>query len=75
METNNYENTLADFFSGERVEFHPATDLWMRGCRFGRVASVGRKYVRVATDHGTYVKVTPDLLRVVWRCGSARASR
>lgn len=26
-----------DFHKGERVELHPATDLWMRGARFGTI--------------------------------------
>jgi len=62
---SSYGESVADFFPGERVELHPGTDLWMMGARFGSVASLGRKYVRVALDHGRYVKVLPENLRVV----------
>lgn len=42
--------TLNDFRPGDRVELHPATDLWMRGARFGTVVSVGRLMLRVKLD-------------------------
>lgn len=28
--------------AGDRVQLHPATDLWMQGCRYGSVLYVGR---------------------------------
>lgn len=40
----------SDFTIGDRVQLHPATDLWARGARFGDVVSVGRKLVRVHVD-------------------------
>lgn len=55
--------TLADLPAGmkdRRVELHPATDAWMRGDRYGIVASVGRKYVHVKMDRsGRTLPVLP----------------
>ena len=42
--------TIADFEANQRVELHPATDLWMRGARYGQVQAVGRKLVSVKLD-------------------------
>ncbi len=48
---------------GERVQAHPATDVWMRGARFGTVRKVGRKWVHVKLDKlDRIVKFSPDLL-------------
>ena len=47
------------FRAGDRIELHPACDLWMRGARFGtvtRVLTVGR--LRVKMDH-------PDVRRPI----------
>lgn len=41
---------LDDFKKGDRVESHPATDLWMRGLRYGDVVKVGRSKVYVRFD-------------------------
>jgi|GEM_PF-4058761 len=41
---------LRNFQVGNRVELHPATDLWMRGARFGAVAAIGRKHLMVKLD-------------------------
>lgn len=41
---------VRDFKVGDRVEMHPATDLWMRGARFGNVVKVGRTRVHVKLD-------------------------
>lgn len=38
------------FKRGQRVELHPATDLWMRGARFGTVEKIGRKWIHVNVD-------------------------
>ena len=35
---------------GDRVELHPATDLWMRGSRFGTVEKGASKYIHVRLD-------------------------
>lgn len=52
--------------TGDRVELHPATDLWMRGARFGTVKSVGRKFVRVEIDRtGKVHKILPKNLTVI----------
>jgi predicted metal-dependent RNase len=45
------ELTVNDFRFGERVQFHPATDQWMRGERYGTVMHVGRTIVYVEGDH------------------------
>lgn len=42
--------TLNDFDEGQRVELHPACDVWMMGDRFGTVARVGRRLVHVRMD-------------------------
>ena len=39
--------TLKDFKVGDRIELHPATDLWMRGARYGTIEAIGRKYLTV----------------------------
>ena len=35
---------------GDRVELHPATDLWMAGARYGTVTRTGRTRVTVKLD-------------------------
>lgn len=57
-------NTLQDFKVGDRIEMHPATDLWMMGARFGYVVLVGTKYVSVSLDKiGTRrIQVRPENL-------------
>ena len=67
-----YNNTLNDFIIGDRVELHPACDLWMRGARFGNVVKIGRKKVTVFVDHPAVrrdLPFSPDLLRVRARNG------
>lgn len=52
---------LKDFRLGQRVELHPATDLWMRGARYAEVVAIGRKHLHLRLD-GTprkVVRVTP----------------
>lgn len=43
-------NELSDFKPGDRVESHPATDLWMQGLRYGDVVRLGRTKVSVKFD-------------------------
>lgn len=51
------------FKTRERVQAHPATDVWMRGDRYGTVEMVGRKYVHVKMDRsGRTLKFTEDNL-------------
>ncbi len=38
------------FKVGDRVQLHPATDLWMRGARYGTIEKLGRLYVHVRLD-------------------------
>jgi len=46
--------TLEEMVKGKRVGIHPATDLWMRGARFGTVTGVakcrGKDMLMVALD-------------------------
>ena len=49
----------ACFSIGDRVELHPAHDLWMRGARFGTVEKLGTKWVHVRLD------MLPDRLRKI----------
>ena len=39
-----------DFRVGDRVELHPACDLWMMGARFGEVIKLTTRGVRVKLD-------------------------
>jgi hypothetical protein len=41
---------MAQFNRSDRVQVHPAHDLWMRGMRYGTVIGVGKKYVSVLLD-------------------------
>jgi len=41
---------LSDFQPGQRVQLHPASDLWMRGARYGTVVRAGRQWVLVNLD-------------------------
>ena len=52
----------ADFAVGDRVQLHPALDLWMRGVRFGNVTKIGRKYVHVKPDNYRRVRISPENL-------------
>ena len=52
--------------TGDRVELHPATSLWMMGARFGTVKVVGRKWVMVELDAtGKVRKFNPRNLTVI----------
>ena len=54
---------LKDFKAGDRVQAHPATDVWMRGDRYGTVKAVGRQYVTVSMDaSGRTLKFLPASL-------------
>mgnify|MGYP000882881904 CR=1 FL=1 len=48
------EPSLESMVKGQRVGLHPATDLWMRGARFGTVTgtaiSNGKDMLMVALD-------------------------
>lgn len=51
---------------GDRIELHPACDLWMRGARFGTVTNVTRLYVAVQLDALVKARnVAPSNLRVL----------
>lgn len=54
--------------TGDRVELHPGTDLWMRGARYGTVKSIsarGKVPVKVELDKlpGRVVRGTPEQFR------------
>lgn len=59
--------TLADFHAGQRVAIHPASDLWMRGVRYGTVTRVGKLtlFVRADSGHGIYRVSTRNVLRII----------
>jgi hypothetical protein len=53
---------------GDRIEMHPASDLWMRGARFGSVVDVGRTTATVQLDKfkvGKFHKVHGHNLLVI----------
>ena len=52
---------LSEFKPGARIELHPATDLWMRGARFGTVRKIGRKFLTVEIDAlRRPIRIRPD---------------
>ena len=61
--------TPTDFRKGQRIQMHPATDLFMRGARYGIVTHVGRKFVHVKLDldpSGRVIWVAPRNLLPVF---------
>jgi hypothetical protein len=48
------ENSINDFVDGQRVQMHPATDLFMRGARYGNIVATRmrgpRPYFMVKLD-------------------------
>jgi hypothetical protein len=57
--------TVNDFKIGDRVALHPASDMWMRGAKFGEVVKVGRKLVHVNLDAiNRVVRLHPINLKV-----------
>lgn len=53
--------TLKDFFKGDRVELHPATDRWVMGDRYGTVVKVGYSHLTVQLDcSGRSIRVHPE---------------
>ena len=58
--------TRNDFGIGDRVQLHPATDAWMRGDRYGRVAAVRGSHVVLAMDSRRVLKVSfANVLEIV----------
>lgn len=56
---NNY--SIRDIKSGDRIQLHPGTDMWMRGARYGVVVRVGKKWVAVRLDAtGRTYKFSPS---------------
>ena len=54
---------IKNFSEGQRVQLHPATELWMRGARYGTVVGFGRRVVRVEVDAlRRVVGINPDNL-------------
>jgi hypothetical protein len=56
---------LNDFRPGNRVEIHPALDLWMRGDRYGKIAAIGRKHLHVRMDISGIRLVRPENIYAV----------
>jgi hypothetical protein len=64
---------MTDLKLGDRVEFAPHTDIWMRGDRFGIVIGLkiaGSSLVRVRLDTSNAVVVLPGILTLVRKAGS-----
>ena len=57
-----YLTSPADFIAGERVQLHPATDLWMSGAKYGTVVKTTRTRVHVRLDIGRTVALAPTNL-------------
>lgn len=57
------------FEPGDRVELHPATDLWMRGARYAIVQKVRKGIVTILVDGVGRRSTTPANLRRVNREG------
>jgi hypothetical protein len=53
--------------ASDRVELHPATDLWMRGARFGTVDRIesGKVWVQLDKVSGKRIAFNPDDLTVI----------
>ena len=51
--------------TGERVALHPATDLWMRGDRYGTVTVLSPTHATVRTDHGRRFRSVHSNFKVV----------
>jgi hypothetical protein len=66
-----YGEAVDDFAIGDRVGYHPATDLFARGQRFATVLSIAGDPGRVYTlpDVGSPVYIEPELIRVVRKVG------
>lgn len=63
---------MTEFKPGDRVEFAPHTDPWMRGDRYGTVLAVnvkshGKRTVRVLPDKGPAANFVPGILTIVRR--------
>lgn len=61
--TNQMNMFICNFSVGDRVQAHPACDVWMAGDRFGEVVKIGRVYVHVKMDRsGRIRKFVPENL-------------
>lgn len=57
---------ITDFKVGDRIQLHPATDLWARGLKYGTVQKIGRKLLHVKLDNGWKWRVNPvNVLEIV----------
>lgn len=53
--------TSKAFKIGDRVQLHPATNLWMRGDRYGTIIKIGRLLVHLKMDKsGRTVRIHPE---------------
>ena len=62
IQVDTFGNLLgpSQFYVGQRVELHPATDAWMRGDRYGEIRKVTRKAYHIAMDRsGRVLRVRP----------------
>lgn len=62
MGANDQGDLLLTLYAvGDRVELAPSTNAWMRGERFGVVAAIGHRYLRVTLDRsGRTLPFTPE---------------
>jgi hypothetical protein len=44
---------------GDRIEMHPATDVWMRGDRYGEIIRIGRTLITVKLDRSGHRRICP----------------
>ena len=56
--TYGYDNLWIE--EGSRVEISPATDLWMRGDRYGTVVSVPRSALEAMDERHARIRVRMD---------------
>jgi hypothetical protein len=57
---------ITDFKVGDRIQLHPATDLWAFGVKYGNVLAIGRKLLHVKLDNGWKRRVNPaNVLEIV----------
>jgi hypothetical protein len=64
----NYDDTALAVRLGDRVQLHPATDLWMRGAKYGTVVKFGRKYLHIQLDiNDKIVKMLPTNVCIIGR--------
>lgn len=59
--------TVSNFLVGDRVQLHPATNLWMQGDRYGEVVKIRRGKVTLKMDRsGRVIRAFPhDISEII----------